>query len=121
MSAVGTRDLRPLHVWSLSSGIRALSAHAVIDGQPSLELAETIGLQVKAALSDAFTIAHAILELETLILAGLPDCDPTSHAIPRADTPATPDQADTTVEGDLRPWDPTPDRVMLGSGRFKAR
>ncbi|MFN7148248.1 MAG: cation diffusion facilitator family transporter [Microthrixaceae bacterium] len=61
---VGVAGVHDLHVWSLSSGIRALSAHLVIDGRPSLEHAETIGRAVKAAIRDEFSIAHATLELE---------------------------------------------------------
>ena len=73
----GVADVHDLHVWSLSSGIRALSAHVVIEGQPSLEQAETIGRNVKATIEEAFTIAHATLELETTTLDGTPsECTP---------------------------------------------
>jgi cobalt-zinc-cadmium efflux system protein len=59
-------DVHDLHVWSLSSGIRALSAHMVVDGQPSLEQAETVAVQVKEILGARFDIAHATLEIETV-------------------------------------------------------
>lgn len=73
----GVSQVHDLHVWSLSSGIRALSAHVVVAGQPSLEQAEAIGSQVKAAISDAFNIAHATLELEGLRPGeDAPDCAP---------------------------------------------
>jgi len=72
----GVSDVHDLHVWSLSSGIRALSAHVVIESQPSLEQAETIGQLVKTAISEAFTIAHATLEFETVRHDGRqPDCE----------------------------------------------
>jgi cobalt-zinc-cadmium efflux system protein len=72
----GVSDVHDLHVWSLSSGIRALSAHVVIERQPSLEQAEIIGQLVKTAISEAFTIAHATLELETVRQDGRqPDCE----------------------------------------------
>jgi cobalt-zinc-cadmium efflux system protein len=65
-------DVHDLHVWSLSSGIRALSAHVVVDGQPSLEQAETVAVQVKEILGARFAIAHATLEIETV--AGAAGC-----------------------------------------------
>jgi cobalt-zinc-cadmium efflux system protein len=57
-------DVHDLHVWSLSSGIRALSAHVVVGSQPSLGEAEEVGKHVKAAIGETFAIAHATLELE---------------------------------------------------------
>lgn len=62
----GLVDLHDLHVWSLSSGARAMSAHVVIDGQPSLEEAEEAGRRVKDILVTRFAIAHATLEIETV-------------------------------------------------------
>jgi cobalt-zinc-cadmium efflux system protein len=59
-------DVHDLHVWSLSSGIRALSAHVVVDGQPSLEQAEMVAAQVREILAARFDIAHATLEVETI-------------------------------------------------------
>ena len=57
-------DVHDLHVWSLSSGIRALSAHVVVGGRPSLGEAEEVGKHVKEAVGETFAIAHATLELE---------------------------------------------------------
>ena len=67
----GVAAVHDLHVWSLSSGIRALSAHMVIEGSPSLEDAEAIGRQVKAAVGEAFTISHSTLELEPITPEGI--------------------------------------------------
>ncbi len=65
MAAVrGVAEVHDLHVWSLSSEVRALSAHIVVVGHPSLEEAQAIGDQVKAAVAAPFTIAHSTLELE---------------------------------------------------------
>lgn len=65
MRAVGgVDDVHDLHVWSLSSDVRALSAHVILTGHPSLEQAQTVGSQVKEAISGPFRIAHATLELE---------------------------------------------------------
>jgi cobalt-zinc-cadmium efflux system protein len=65
MSGVpGVSEVHDLHVWSLSSDVRALSAHVVLTGHPSLEEAQVVGERVKAALSAPYAIAHSTLELE---------------------------------------------------------
>jgi cobalt-zinc-cadmium efflux system protein len=64
MAAVpGVEDVHDLHAWSLSSEVRALSAHVVLTGHPTLEQAQAVGDQVKAAII-RFGIVHATLELE---------------------------------------------------------
>lgn len=60
----GVEDVHDLHIWSLSSEVRALSAHVLLDGHPSVEEAQAIGTAVKAALSGPYRIAHATLEFE---------------------------------------------------------
>jgi cobalt-zinc-cadmium efflux system protein len=60
----GVTDIHDLHVWSLSSDIRALSAHLVLAGHPTLEEAQRVGDQVKKAIAEPFAIAHTTLELE---------------------------------------------------------
>jgi len=60
----GVEQVHDLHVWSLSSDVRALSAHIVLDGHPSLEQAQVVGAAVKVALAARFGIAHATIELE---------------------------------------------------------
>ncbi|MGH9016323.1 MAG: cation diffusion facilitator family transporter [Acidimicrobiales bacterium] len=60
----GVAEVHDLHVWSLSSEVRALSAHIVVVGHPSLEEAQAIGDRVKEAVAGPFTIAHSTLELE---------------------------------------------------------
>jgi cobalt-zinc-cadmium efflux system protein len=60
----GVAEVHDLHVWSLSSDVRALSAHVVLSGHPTLEEAQAIGDRVKAAIGAPFTIAHSTLELE---------------------------------------------------------
>ena len=65
MGAVpGVSDVHDLHVWSLSSDVRALSAHVVLSGHPTLEEAQVVGERVKAAVVVPFDIAHSTLELE---------------------------------------------------------
>jgi len=60
----GVTEVHDLHVWSLSSEIRALSAHLVLEGHPSLEEAQALGERVRGAVSARFGLAHTTLELE---------------------------------------------------------
>ncbi|GAC1312375.1 MAG: cation diffusion facilitator family transporter [Acidimicrobiales bacterium] len=60
----GVDEIHDLHVWSLSSDVRALSAHLVLSGHPSLEEAQVVGERVKREIGSPFAIAHATLELE---------------------------------------------------------
>jgi cobalt-zinc-cadmium efflux system protein len=64
ITAPGVAEVHDLHVWSLSSEVRALSAHIVVVGHPTLEQAQLIGDGVKAAVAGPFSIAHSTLELE---------------------------------------------------------
>ena len=65
MGAVpGVEEVHDLHAWSLSSDVRALSAHIVMAGHPTLEEAQAVAEQVKHAVELPFAIAHATLELE---------------------------------------------------------
>jgi len=68
LSAMGAVDgvdaVHDLHVWSLSSEVRALSAHLVLSGHPTLEEAQVVGDRVRATVGPRFGIAHATLELE---------------------------------------------------------
>jgi cobalt-zinc-cadmium efflux system protein len=63
-SIPGVAEVHDLHVWSLSSEVRALSAHVMVVGHPTLEEAQAIGDLVKAAVAEPFSIAHTTLELE---------------------------------------------------------
>jgi cobalt-zinc-cadmium efflux system protein len=60
----GVDAVHDLHVWSLSSEVRALSAHIVLSGHPTLEEAQVVGERVKRTIREPFAIAHATLELE---------------------------------------------------------
>ena len=60
----GVDGVHDLHVWSLSSEVRALSAHLVLAGHPSLEEAQEVGERVKDAIGPPFSITHSTLELE---------------------------------------------------------
>jgi cobalt-zinc-cadmium efflux system protein len=60
----GVTEVHDLHCWSLSSDVRALSAHVVLDGHPTLEQAQVIGELVKVSVGARFRVAHATLEME---------------------------------------------------------
>jgi len=65
MTAVaGVAEIHDLHVWSLSSEMRVLSAHVVMAGHPSLEEAQAVGDHVKRAIAVPYAISHSTLELE---------------------------------------------------------
>ncbi|MCU1489947.1 MAG: cation diffusion facilitator family transporter [Acidimicrobiaceae bacterium] len=63
-SVSGVSEVHDLHCWSLSSEVRALSAHVVLNGHPSLEEAQVVGERVKQAVAAPFAISHSTLELE---------------------------------------------------------
>ncbi len=63
-SVEGVAGVHDVHCWSLSSELRALSAHLVVAGHPSLEEAQAVGERVKSRISRPFDIAHTTLELE---------------------------------------------------------
>ncbi|MGP8060180.1 MAG: cation diffusion facilitator family transporter [Acidimicrobiales bacterium] len=60
----GVAEVHDLHVWSLSSDYRALSAHLVMTGHPTLEEAQAIGGVVRSSVARPFDIAHTTFELE---------------------------------------------------------
>ena len=60
----GVGEVHDLHVWSLSSEVRALSAHLVLTGHPTLEEAQEVGGRVRERVEDPFDIAHTTFELE---------------------------------------------------------
>jgi cobalt-zinc-cadmium efflux system protein len=64
LAVPGVEAVHDLHIWSLSSEVRALSAHVILDGHPTLEEAQQVGTAVKAAVSGPYAINHATLELE---------------------------------------------------------
>ncbi|MDX6226950.1 MAG: cobalt-zinc-cadmium efflux system protein [Frankiales bacterium] len=60
----GVIGVHDLHVWSLSSDVRAMSAHVLVTGHPTLEQARVVGERLKERLAAEFAIGHATLELE---------------------------------------------------------
>jgi cobalt-zinc-cadmium efflux system protein len=61
---VGVREVHHVHVWDLASETPALSAHVVLDGEPTLHDAQLRGDGLKTMLAERFGIVHATLELE---------------------------------------------------------
>lgn len=60
----GVADAHDLHVWSLSSGVRVLTAHVVTPDAESLIAAQEVGHRVRDAIEQPFGIAHTTIELE---------------------------------------------------------
>ncbi len=62
---VGTvDDVHDVHAWSLSPDVRAVSAHLVLSGRPSLAEAQEVAQAAKVAIAERFSITHATFELE---------------------------------------------------------
>ena len=60
----GVEGVHHLHVWSLSSGVPALSAHVLAEPRYTLHEAQALAAAVRTLLSDRFGIRHATLEME---------------------------------------------------------
>jgi len=60
----GVESVHDVHVWSLSSEVRALAAHVVMSGHPTLEEAQLVVGKMRAVLGERFDIAHATIEQE---------------------------------------------------------
>ncbi len=68
--APGVASVHHMHLWHLTSETTALSAHVVLDDEPSLHEAQARGDHLKEGLASRFSIMHATLELECH------DCEP---------------------------------------------
>ena len=60
----GVEGVHHLHVWSLGSGVPALSAHVLAEQRYTLHEAQALAAAVRALLSERFGIRHATLEME---------------------------------------------------------
>jgi len=63
-SADGVTEVHDVHIWTISSGLYALSAHLVVHSQ-SVGRNDEILHQVKSRLSHAFGIDHTTLQIES--------------------------------------------------------
>ena len=76
LATPGVEAVHDIHVWTISSEMLALSAHIVVEGHPSLEVAQLVAGTVKTRIAHDFAIAHATLELESETCEDLgPACD----------------------------------------------
>jgi len=64
IAVAGVEAVHDLHTWSLSSDYRALSAHVVLEGEPSLADAQRTTDEVKRVVASQFGISHTTLEPE---------------------------------------------------------
>ncbi len=60
----GVRDLHDLHIWTITSGLHALSGHILIDDQ-QVSTGTTILQEVEEVLDHKFGITHTTLQLES--------------------------------------------------------
>lgn len=59
----GVEDLHDIHIWTIGSGMRALSAHVLTDNISTRESQE-IACRVRSLLGEKFHIMHTTLEME---------------------------------------------------------
>jgi cobalt-zinc-cadmium efflux system protein len=62
----GVRDLHDLHIWSLGTQSRAMSAHLLIDDQRVTQ-AQDILSEVREVLAHEFAIEHTTIQFESLV------------------------------------------------------
>ena len=60
----GVQAVHDLHVWTITSGIDALSAHVVLAGGVESAVAEVVAERVAAALQEKFGIDHSTIQIE---------------------------------------------------------
>lgn len=60
----GVVEVHHLHLWNLASDVPALSAHAVLESEPSQRESQGTVDQVRAALQHRFAIANVTLQSE---------------------------------------------------------
>jgi len=63
-SAAGVVAVHDLHIWTISSGLHALSAHVVVDAA-AMGRNDEILTAVKVTLRDRFNIEHATIQIES--------------------------------------------------------
>jgi cobalt-zinc-cadmium efflux system protein len=62
----GVRDLHDLHIWTLGTRTRAMSAHLLIDDQRVIQ-AQDILAEVREVLAHEFEIEHTTIQFESLV------------------------------------------------------
>jgi len=71
MGVAGVEDVHDMHIWTITSGIHALSAHLLIEDQTVARSAE-IARTVNQDLARRFSITHTTLQLECEKCEGCP-------------------------------------------------
>ena len=62
------KQVHDLHVWSITSGLNALSCHVVVDGEMSIREASLLITELERRLQD-LGISHATIQVESLSLS----------------------------------------------------
>lgn len=70
----GVKDFHDLHIWTITSGLRSLSAHVYIE-DTLLSKCEKVSAQIKQLLKDQFNITHTTLEFECV------SCEPNKSCL----------------------------------------
>jgi len=78
-SIPGVKDLHDVHIWTITSGIYALSAHVSIDDQMVSQSCDIL-TQINGVLAENYNITHTTLQLEcescpTGLVCNLPRAD----------------------------------------------
>lgn len=69
----GVRDIHDIHIWTLTSGVHALSAHLLIEDQMVSRSAQIVA-EVNQRLNQDFGIAHTTLQIECEVCRNAPVC-----------------------------------------------
>lgn len=70
----GVRDFHDVHIWTITSGVYALSAHLLIEDQKVSECSQIIA-RVNQLLGHRFGLGHTTLQLECESCESSPVCD----------------------------------------------
>jgi cobalt-zinc-cadmium efflux system protein len=71
LGVAGVREVHDMHIWTITSGIHALSAHLLIDDQ-TVAMSAEIARAVERELAERYDITHTTLQLECERCAGCP-------------------------------------------------
>jgi cobalt-zinc-cadmium efflux system protein len=67
-TVAGVRDVHDLHIWTITSGRHALTAHVVID---DFSQSHRILRELRALLAASFALTHSTIQLEDPLLSGM--------------------------------------------------
>ena len=69
----GVREAYHIHVWTITSGVYAMSAHVLIDDQPVSSSREVID-EIRTLLIEKFNVLHSTIQIECERCDGNPSC-----------------------------------------------